>query len=533
MDFFDNMLMRMKTWEGTNMGTKFGLLEMQKYLEKGGIVEYDNVLDERAFLKKFFVEEKGFPKIKRKYEENFSNLRIYVAEFEAKGVIYNSMFEFKYIKLVYMVGVSASQELEKEDVRQIKKEEIEEDDFLGVEGESHHMDPEKNYDKYYDSIKKKFSIKERVRIYRTWLRQHLIPSNLKHMKYDNPYEFVDVFERQYGLYYEVIDKLKKKKKDALKVFVPYDGLGAISMICIALGVKYRSSESYPIGKVAVGLEIITTRDVTFGDTRLEDEIAVVCNLDSYLSVDQYRKGDYCIVDENRLTDGVVIHNMKRSTNMRVESNCLDDDFINRGRPISNALPMIERTYNIPLTGKAEAYLIMNSLNVFSDGFVGTRTPAYAIPADGDRNAIRYITTTDSEKICNISEYYLNIVNRNHINGRKGKIGEVKYYKGGQYFFSASQAKCDGKIGFFKLDPIRYDNPYLLEQWERNGIFIVSTDKDAKKKRLIRYNGEEKYIIFLHSYYKPDGGILHFFLEKHDSQIYSRMIDKVIVKKGRR
>jgi len=310
------------------------------------------------------------------------------------------------------------------------EEEEEIDDFLGFFGDQcHKYDVQRDYTNYFCKIKQKFDIFYIIRKYRWWLKVNSVAVQVMKMTYETPYEFVGIFEKQFGNYYEVMSQFKKMNPDR-SVRILSDGLGAMSMICIALNIPYQSNEMNGIGKVARGLGIITRKNDEFED---EEAVYVLANLSTYLDLKQFMSSNYIVIDENRLYEGCILKDMKISSQGRVFSNVMKgfDAFMTFNRPISQSLPMIRKSKNIPLDTKSEMYLLLNHLQVYTDGVVRTCTVSKI--CDIKDGLVRYILSTEKEDlVIDYTSNYLNIVTRGLPYSDYFKRGEVKVISGKKY-----------------------------------------------------------------------------------------------------
>jgi len=480
--FYQELFIKLQNFRGTYYGEPLGLEEAKQFEEEGGVIIRDNINDEMTFLQRYVIEEDKESKIAHGALYYFQNLRNYIMTFTCEGEIPASFFSFGYIRIVYnFKDAKEKKEVVLEEVPKI----IVPNDFLGITCFPTKINVPANFENctkdieaYLEFVNKNFTKDERIRYYKYWLQINCVDVALGSITYDNPYEFFHVYERQFGIYYEVVYRLRERFRDKLKLFILNDGVGAMSMIAHQLGVKYRSNEPFAVGFVAYKLGIITTQTIDFISTRAKDEVMIVCNLDNYLDLSKVVSTSYVIIDENRLTNAFDDRHIAYTAGMRVQSDLLDDNYVNRGRPISQALPMIRYFQNIPLTAKAEGFLIMNGLQVYSDGKVHTRTVNKLI----DKNKkYRYITTSDKNKIKDVTASYLNIVSRNEIVSKNGKVGEYKYVNGVMVPF------LPGKVVYHKKDAVKvvefsaYKDPYVLRAWWRDGAFILSRERNGINK----------------------------------------------------
>jgi len=400
--------------------------------------------------------------------------------------------------------------------------------FLGFLGNPVGFECDFDYTLYYDYVRENYEMDEIVFKYRNFLKFNAVKSKAGMIKYDNPFEFVHTMEKQMALYYESLYKAKNEYPDAV-FYIPNDGLGACSIVCMMLELPYYSTENYGIGSMAVSLGIITS-------SRLGIEIAydiiVLCNLSSYVNVSSY-VGDskYIVIDENRLYEGVVVPDIKKSTHGQVSSNILADDFITVTRQICTSYPMIKDKRNIPLSSKAEMYLLEKGLEVYTDGDIDTVTKAVS----GGDHYIDVVDSTyatykrDKYKVClcevekqltplrkgyimycpkcevhyHISESftkfpydYLNIVNRNKPRFfDRGKMGNVKEY-GNCRFVVADENKIATDNEFFLHRVHLYENPRELKYYEMIDGFFVGKCANPHSIRYLYDNGVRRSLIFM-------------------------------------
>jgi len=231
---------------------------------------------------------------------------------------------------------------------------LEEKDIFGLFGLPKMYVHGVNYDDYYRAVVKKKNLIEIIPLYRAFLKFNMINVKVSLIDYHNPFEFVHTSERQFGYYLETMIKFKKSNPKR-KVFIPCDGLGYLSMICLMLKIPYRSYESYGIGRIAVSLGIITTVDKIEYDSK--EEVIVIANLANYYDVGGMISGArYIVMEENRLYAGIRLHDIKFSTQGRVSTNCFDeDDFVSCPSVVANGLPMVKGKKCVPLSEKAEFF----------------------------------------------------------------------------------------------------------------------------------------------------------------------------------
>jgi len=525
----DDIVNRLRTFDGTAMSVPFSEIDMDRFVGKGGVVESDNIMSIHDFLATYCVVENKIPRVRKRYVQYFLAMRAFIAQFKVIGPIRRSFFSIPYMKIMYMYGEQKEEDLEEEKEIEIPEVEINED-FLDCYGDNNMYYDSTISNAYFDKIKKEFTKIELIRKYRHYLTMKNLSVSVGLMKYDNPLEFVSTFDKQFGLYYEVVYKLQKKKGERLKIFIPHDGLGALSMICSVLGVEYRSYEPYGIGEIAYRLGIITSKSV-FDVKPRDDEVVILANLDDYLgdNIQLYNKYENVVITENRLYTGCNPKNMLVSTHGRVHTDLLDDDFITGGGVISKSVPMIQKYNNVPLGTKAEAFLLLNGLPVYNDGHVQTKTKSVVT-----KEKIRYIVTTDKVKDLQTLTYVLtsppilNIVNRNEPTRYDvGKLGEVKVYKDQYFTVTGEKAEVCG-FDFFETVKIRrYDHNHELKGWYKEKFFIVGKCKNPRSKRYIVEYGKKEYIVYLSSVTSTKGIVYHFFQYRVDVQMYSRVVDQVI------
>jgi len=444
-------------------------------------------------------------------------MKRFVIHFKVGIPIPYSFFNFKYIKMIYVWKYSR-EDKEVEEM-EIFEEEDKDEDFLGIEtGLVLRYNGEKVTNTYFEKIRQKFSMKEIVRRYRHWLNNVPLPGRVSEMDYSTPYDFINVFINQFGVYWEVMLKFKRENPEK-KVFIRNDGLGAMSMMCIALGIEYRSVEVYGIGEVAYRLGIIKSRDLFY--EKEEGEVEILANLSNYIDISKYTKEEYIVIDENRLYDGIELKDVMRTSKMRVVTNVLKDNFINAGKDISKAKPMLKKQKNIPIDAKAEAFLLMSDLEVYTDGVVETKTKAKKVSSE-DKKC--YIMTTEKNiKSSNdLSNYYLNIVNRNvPTNWRVGKFGETKLYRDSTFIFAGDEVKLSTEYSFSTLKLSRYKDPHELKEWQKDGYFIIGNNENPAGKYYYVDRGVKKSVIFLNSIYDKQGKKIDVYQPKDDVNIVTR------------
>jgi hypothetical protein len=259
------------------------------------------------------------------------------------------------------------------------------DDFLGFFGGVCHMETlKRDYSRYYSRIKNEFTVKDIIIKYRNWLSVTSLDTKISDIDYVSPREFGLNFERQFASYYEVFDKIKKYDKD-IKVFIPGDGVGAGSIICSILGIDYYSTEHSGLGSVAYGLGIISSNNLQY--LPMDNRVSCLFNLSNFFDIRSILSDRYVVFDENRLIKGMPFCDIKFTSNGKVYSNFLEDDFSTMTNEISRASAMLRHKCNVPLNSKAEFYLLKENFPVYNDGVVCTVTPSLYT------NSPHYIDTT--------------------------------------------------------------------------------------------------------------------------------------------
>lgn len=531
----EDVLDRLKTFEGSPMLNKITEIDKDNFKSRDGKFIYDNILSDMDFLLKYVVLERSkssnvlekdcvYPRLNRKYKKYFDAMKQFVIYFKVAEEIPYSFFNFKYIKIIYVWNYSDEDESLRV-VNEVVEREQNDEDFLGLEGGiMFRYNKSRTSDMYFSKIKDKFSKKEIVRRYRHWLNNVPLNGKLSEMDYSTPYDFINVFVNQFGLYWEVMLKFKRENPNR-KVFIRNDGLGAISMMCIALEIPYRSVEIYGIGEVAFKLGIIKSQDVTY--EREKDEVEVLANLSTYIDISSYTDGEYVVIDENRLYTGIKIKDSKKTSKMRVTSNVLSDTFLNAGDEISKAKPMIEKKKNVPIDAKAEAFLLMSNIPVYTDGVVETKTPSIKLD---DKKDMCYVLTSENriKETNDLTCYYLNIVNRNvPLNWRIGKFGEVKMYRNKTFVYAGEEVVVNDDFFSNTIKLSRYKDPYELKGWRSDGFFIVGYSDNPASKSFYVDRGVKKYIIFLNSIFDCNGYRLDVYQKKDDTTVLNSEIVGVL------
>jgi len=351
---------------------------------------------------------------------------------------------------------------------------------------------------------------ELIAKYRNWMLAFCTPTPVEMQTYTNPFEFYLTADSQFGKYYDVLYKLKKQIGDRL-VIIPGDGVGMGSIICTCLGLNYLSSEPNEIGSLACALGIISNQNS--GVTRRKDSVIFLANMSDYLKLDTYIDEDYIILDENRLFPGYREKDIKWSSHGYVHTNLpCSDDFVCFGKAVSNALPMVRDRKNVPLSSKAEFFLLENALAVYTDGIVETCTK----PIEGGDHYIDTKSYVSNQKKVKKNRYDyldLDIVTKNRpYNLRQGKVGNVKIING-QPYTCGSETVHVSENRVRTIDIPDYRSRRVLEKWEyRDDVLLGYTPFPLAIRCL--FEGETKRDV-LYSYTLDKKINLHVFRELLD------------------
>jgi len=497
------------------------------FLEKGGKFVEDNVENEEKFLE-YYTERVGKVYVQKVDYEHYFNLYQKLIFMRGDGgVLPSSFMKYGIVRMCCFMA-RGSKFIEKGVVYKEKKTTV---DFLGYEkdhpvtqdlyrvqmGEpplQEYVLPDPRLKRYFAEIKGTKPLRDVAQRYRDFLQSSTtLMSKLQMFSYDNFGDYVTTFERQIGYYYEIMYNLKQQGYDDF--FIPEDGLGIVSVVCVLLGLNYRSYETHAYGYLATGLGLVTSSNSL---TRGSREILIACNLSDFESYMQYDLENYVVIDENRLWEGCKLKDMKRESRGRVFSDLKGlDDLISFGGPIANSASMIKNTKNVPLSSKAEAFLVLNDIPVFSDGVVQTKTRSQ-VSDEGD-DKIRYIDVVDYTKekkrhnrvTGNIIEDvnngvkrekpFFNIITRNHPKDfSRGVIGNVKFKDDVRFALEESNVVVtDDEVVTFKAQ--RFRDPRRLYLYERIGMTYVSYVNEKRygmKTYLLDEYGNNVEIMYMHS-----------------------------------
>jgi len=231
-------------------------------------------------------------------------------------------------------------------------------------------------------------------------------------------------------------------------------------------------------------------------------VALLFNLSLYQDVNV--SGEYVVIDENRLFPGIDLSCAKRSTHMKVTSNVvLSDNFTQGGSVICKAINMLREKKNVPLSPKAEAFLIENDLPVYS--MPGVKTCTVPI-GKGD-----FVIDVDSKNKEGIEQF--DIVGKNDpYNLRAGKFMENKFYKGGEFLVDIVSSRCYFDDGCKSFDVPRYNDPAELRNWHRFADFFVG---DSHHPWYVRYlwDGEKRVNLVFMSTVTKNSKIWYVFRDR--------------------
>jgi len=473
------------------------------FRDKGGQVYDDWIRTEQQFLRKYCVLKHGqFFYVNDKYDSLFAAFGAVVYNNTVTIPLPESFFWYRGMKVLLLMPIAKE--------KSKKKEETEDSviDYMSVDFLSLY-DPSRNVlyensdlqDKYINKIRQVYSREVLIRHYMAYLRRNAIDVKVSALMYDNPYEFINTADRQYGTYFEVIHKVHVAYPQDMLYFY-FDGIGLCSIIATTLGIRYRSMEMNDIGKIAYKLGIITefTGDI---DVYNKDEgIHVFCNLSSFMKSSQmYEKKKFLIIDENRLFEGVKLEFMKYSSHGKVHTNLdLGDEFVSFPREISKSYPMLKKKQNVPLSGKAECYLLENGLQVYTDGEIVTMTPSQVVTSKP-----YYIDTTDSSKDLKRQGLYnhlsvdvLNIVSRSRPVIDVGKLGDLKRRGEVEYPYGMKDYFVN-TYSAFKILFKTFDDPRCLHSYVfQDGFYFGLRDERPERIRYLIDGGELKFIMYLHT-----------------------------------
>jgi len=419
-------------------------------------------------------------------------------------------FKFRGMKYFLMLKEAKEDEILETESEEEPEDDIAQRDFLNIMGGFTDMpyDGSKRFDSYLEWVKGNFKKTIIVAHYRKYLQLHAQESKVSSIFYDTPFDFIITAEKQFGYYYEVLKRAVEDNPGS-KFYIYNDGIGIGSMACIALQVPYISYETYGIGTLAFKLGIIThAAPVEYYEQKIlnradAEDIHFFGNLSNFFNLGKLIKGKrYIVVDENRLFKDCDMTCCKWSSHGRVFTNCIkEDNFITFGREISKSLPMIKNKKNVPMSAKAEFFLLANKLKVYTDGYIETCTPS---TKGGDF----YIDVTDSikdirkldSKTDKYNPYYsqieiLNIVTRNKLISDFGKYGDLKHYKFFEYEYGTYDFIIDDEAAF-KIDFRKFKDPrYLADFFFQDGLYFGRVNRPEYVRFLIE-DGKKKYIIYM-------------------------------------
>jgi len=300
-----------------------------------------------------------------------------------------------------------------------------------------------------------------------------------------------------------------------------------------LSIPYVSYETYPIGSLAVSLDIITS-DVKLDQP--EGSVIVVGNLSNYLDVAVLiRHKKYIVLEENRLYMGIELEHLKFSTHGKVTTNVIDsDDFITGGYQIATSKPMLVDKKNVPLSEKAEMFLLESGLQVYTDDRIVTCTKAHKggdnyidvrdLPESkffkrgrvkdkcscGRETSLR--TTMQGAHVscsCGIEEFltydkkifgrdFLNVTTRNRpYQYRKGKMGQKKFFNDDMFYVDITN-EIFSSSSYEKFEVSLYDNPRELKYYYVLEGFYIANCRNPKTVRFLFENGVKKNLLYIRS-----------------------------------
>jgi len=517
------------------------------YRSEGGLAFDDKLTTETEFLEKYCRCSSSAIFIRSEYQPLFVALLDYID----KGKIYTGIpFSFFFFPIARFVSRGVLEcDFLVETIVEGPAFQFKDYDIFGVFGIATQLNSNLDYASYLQYVRDTYDKKKIVQFYRSHVAKYAQSVKLRDIEYSHPYEFWITAEKQFPLYYEVISKLKKKIKD-LKIFVPFDGLGIVSMLCIALDIPYYSYESYEIGSIACELGIITSR--VADRVCAVDEVFILGNLSNYYNVssmiDNCLSKKYVVIDENRLFYNINVNDIKYSTHGRVTSNVLDDDFIGGGPPIATSETMLKEKKCIPLSAKAEMYLLCSRLPVYTDGFVVTYTPAqskgdfYIDTSDTniviharspyvcsdckkDFNNYRILSKKYIQYECscgkvavqqfehNFDDYgkdlrYLNVVNRNYPNDLvSAKNGVIKRHEGDLGVVEDGEMKIFTDYEFRSVTFRMYENPRELKNYFESGGYYIGKCVNPRTVRYLYCDG--RFINLMYVRFLDKGGVRYY------------------------
>jgi len=320
----------------------------------------------------------------------------------------------------------------------------------------------------YDDYVLSLPLGLRVDAYKEYLDAHSNPIPLSRQEYDSPITFAHVWRKQESNYREVIGSLVSDDD----YLVYSDGLGAVSMLCIEIGLSYQSEERNRIGYMAKKLRIIT-HDQLVNDG---SKTSLFFNCVKYYDLSKI-KGKILVYEEDRLFEGFESFYEVPGTGGRVWSR--GDIFDRRPHFIKNfdlstSYPMIRLKKNVPLDFKAEYYLRSVKLPIYyTDDVRVLSSNSVKI----DRNEAFFVTLKKfPNAFClkmrsNISD---NVV---------GKKGDLKCIDG-IFFIYHGPFTFVGDDYIKKVELCDYSDPYLLRDFFISDGFIVGAHPFPSKVRYV-------------------------------------------------
>jgi len=369
------------------------------------------------------------------------------------------------------------------------------------------------FQQYCDYVQTQYTKLEIIVKIRTWLGLMSYSEKVQNVTYADPYEFVFTSEKQFGFYFEVMDRFKIENPGR-SVFIPSDGLGILSMICILLEISYTSTEPYGLGFVSRAFGIITSSDISLQPQ--DDDVIVLANLGNYFNLARVVAGrDYVIIDENRFFPGCDLRYGKKSTHYKLFSNVIVyDSFRTAGNMVAHSASMLIDRKVVPLNSKAESYLYDAGIPIYTDGSVVTCTDSILLEPNED---CLYIETSDSNayKQIEVEEIFnnnpddiiakrkrnvVNIITRNYpFRTRIGKLGAIKFISGRQFVVDSNDISVHCEEGLFKLSVDLYSSSLELKNWKFVDGFYVGSSVNMQRVRFLIQDGVKIYLIFLHSF----------------------------------
>lgn len=354
------------------------------------------------------------------------------------------------------------------------------DIFNCTEGKSE--DYEYNYKgDYYDYIRT-YDLKDRIMMYRNYLKLASDDIPIKYNSFDDPRYFVGVSDRQFGEYEKILNLLEDKSR----LFIVGDGIGIMSMIALKNGRDYFSIERGGIGMIAVSIGLIS--EVKFSPAQVHPEdILVLANVEEYLKEEELK--EYCsyftkvlVVAENRVSrvGDPVPYSGNKLFSVGLEVGPLNPppiarvaDYLNVRQPIA------------PQDYKSKLYVESLGLDVSKEGFrvaFGNREGAF------------------------------NIRNRKYPSNMKfARKGDIKLYKGVKFKFEDDGQGVVTQDEVFRYYPYDLDNPMILLRGnyrEEDDLVIAYVLRPKQIRKYVDEYGVVKPIFFLFS--KMVGGKLESY-----------------------